>query len=195
MINDNPCKKCRRAGVKLFLKGERCTSVKCALTKRNYQPGQHGQARKKYSEYAIQLSEKQKAKAIYGLREQQFKNYYKKASKSKSSTGERLLQLLELRLDNIVYRLGYAPSRAAARQMVLHGKVKVNNIKVNIPSYILKEKDQVTIFAKIEPLKIDIPLWLKRDPKKIEGSVIKIPLRDEMSDEIDEAKILEFYAR
>lgn len=195
MKKNSVCEKCRKAGVKLFLKGERCFSAKCALVKRSYRAGQHGQKHKKLSEYANQLLEKQKAKAMYGLRERQFKGYFLKASKSRKSTGERLLQMLELRLDNLVYRLGFAPSRAAARQLVSHGHIKVNGRKVDIPSYQVKPNDQIEVASKIQPLKVPVPAWLKRDAKKLSGTLAKLPERENLPSDIDEAKILEFYAR
>ena len=139
------CKLCRAAKEKLFLKGSRCISEKCAVSRRTYGPGQHGQRRRKVSDYGVQLSEKQKAKRIYGVLEKQFKNYFKLAAKTKGKTGETLLQFLERRLDNVIFRLCFAYSRAAARQLVMHDHVCVNNKKVNIPSFLVKEGDIVEV--------------------------------------------------
>ena len=139
------CRQCRREGQKLFLKGERCYSDKCAIDRRNYVPGQHGQSRKKVSEYGLQLRAKQKAKRFYGVLESQFAKYYEMADRKAGMTGENLLRILESRLDNVVYRLGFASSRAEARQLVVHGHYTVNGKKVNIPSYLLKEGDVVSI--------------------------------------------------
>lgn len=192
------CRKCRHEGEKLFLKGERCISPKCAVLKRPYAPGAHGTARQpKLSDYGKQLLVKQKAKAIYGVRETQFRNYYDKASKTKEATGEKLLQLLETRLDNVVFKLGFTSSLRQARQLVGHGKILVNGKKLDIPSYQLREKE------KIEPIKkegfklnaVDLPVWLKLEKGKLIGEIIKIPSRDEIVVNIDEGLIVEFYSR
>lgn len=197
-MNNAVCRKCRREGKKLFLKGEKCFSAKCPFTRRPYAPGSKGVVRGvKLSDYGCQLREKQKAKVIYGLKEQQFRNYYKKAAKIKEATGEKLLQFLERRLDNVVYHLGFASSHRQARQMVSHKKFLVNDKKNNIPSHQLKEKD------KIEPVdkknfklnKSEIPIWLKLDKKNLIGQLIKIPSREEIQTDLEEDLIVEFYSR
>jgi len=191
------CAKCRKFGTKLFLKGDRCITPKCALTRRNYRPGVHGQRpNTRKSEYGFQLLEKQKAKAEYGLRERQFAKTYVRASKSKENTGEELLRLLELRLDNVVYRLGWAVSRREARQLVAHRKILVNNKILNIPSATLKPKDIISPrkIETIKPSKISLPKWLKLEGKE-RAEVIHEPLRAEIDTDLDEQKILEFYSR
>lgn len=202
------CRNCRREGVKLFLKGEKCTN-KCTLVKRNYFPGQHGQSRKraKVSDYAIQLREKQKVKRLYGVLEKQFRNYFAKADRKEGVTGEILLQLLETRLDNVVYRLGFSPSRRQARVLVNHGHFCVNDKKVNIPSYqvrigdkisIRKESSSLKYFKEIMPEQMksaNVPSWLKFDPKKSVGELLNIPARDELDLEIQEQLIVELYSK
>lgn len=195
---DPVCRKCRREGAKLFLKGSRCMGPKCSFTRRSYAPGAHGDVRfSKLSEYGKQLREKQKAKNIYSLRETQFHNYFKKASKNKEATGEVLLQLLEQRLDNVVYRLGFAPSRNSARQIVLHGKIMVNGKKVDIVSSQVKAKDIIEPApkTKLNLLKTEIPTWLELDKKNSRGKVVKLPSREELSSDINEELIVEFYSR
>jgi len=200
------CKLCRREGTKLFLKGFRCTTDKCALTRRSYAPGQHGQRRKKQSDYGIQLREKQKAKRIYGMLEKQFRNYFAMAEKSSGVTGEVLLQLLERRLDNVIFRLLFSPSRQGARQIVLHGSVRVNGKKVNIPSYLVKEGDEIKLTAKeklrkkvkddIEIMKErGIPAWLEADLNDLKGSVKRLPLKADIGEEIQEQLIVELYSK
>lgn len=194
------CEKCRSAGEKLMLKGERCLSSKCAMVKRPYGPGSHGatESRSKKSEYGRQLAEKQRAKEIYGIREAQFRNYITKAEKMTGNTAENLVQLLELRLDNIIYRLGLAVSRAQARQMVSHGLVAVNGKKVNIPSYTTKEKDAILpkYKEKYKEMKIvHFPSWLDFDQKSVQGQVKHIPIREEIDTPINENLIIEFYSR
>jgi len=198
-MNKDKCSICRKFGTKLFLKGQRCLTPKCSLTRRNYPPGIGGPKAKsvRRSEYGHELVEKQKAKAEYGMRERQFSRTFKKAAKDKESTGEELLRLLELRLDNVVYRLGWAASRAQARQTVLHRKIKVNNRIVNIPSMVVKPKDILTPvdksavnFAKITP-----PKWLKQDAKELKGEVLDTPKREEIESDIDVQLIIEFYSR
>lgn len=195
----NPvCRKCRREGIKLFLKGERCDTPKCSFTKRNYAPGIHGNTRsRRPSDYCIQLREKQKARSIYNITERQFKNIFLKAAKSKANTGERLLQLLELRLDNIVFRLGFACSRRAARQLVGHGAIIVNKKKVTIPSYTCKEDDILILNQKERKLSksTELPVWLKLDKGKLTGQILKIPARDNIETNINEQLIIEFYSR
>jgi small subunit ribosomal protein S4 len=192
------CKKCRREGSKLFLKGERCYSAKCAFTRRSYSPGTQGQGKfSKLSEYGKQLREKQKTKRIYGLRETQFVNYFAKASKNKQATGEALIQLLEKRLDNVVYKLGFCVSLAQARQNVTHGLYKVNGKKVNIPSYSVSIKDVIEPITKdtIQLSKNSVPAWLKIDAKKIIGEVISDPTKEDFPKEINFDLIVEFYSR
>ena len=203
------CKLCRREGTKLMLKGEKCLGPKCTMIKRNYIPGQHGLSRRrgKPSDYLLQLREKQKVKRTYGVLEAQFRNYFEKADKKQGVTGEILLQLLELRLDNIVYRLGFAPSRKMARQLVGHDHLTVNGKKVNIPSYqvkagdkitFIKESEQSSYYKEILPnaiVKDSSPSWLKLDTKKVQGELISIPTREELDPEINEQLIVELYSK
>jgi len=200
------CKLCRREGVKLFLKGTRCTTDKCALARRAYAPGQHGQKRKKLSGYGLQLREKQKAKRIYGILERQFRHYFHIAESSKGVTGEVLLQLLERRLDNVIFRLTFATSRQAARQIVRHGFVLVNKRKVNIPSFSVKEEDVIEIKPKdklkkkikdnIELTKErGIPSWLEADTAKLTGRVNRLPIKTDVGDVIQESLIVELYSK
>lgn len=193
------CKKCRREGIKLIIKGERCLSPKCAMTKKGYGPGDHGQGfRSKVSEYGKQLREKQKARRIYGIRETQFANYVKHAQKSTGSKTENLMRLLETRLDNIVYRLGFAPSRAAARQLVSHGFFRVNDGRVTIPSYRVKPLDMIT--PKKHKLFAELSLgnnvsWLESNSKKLSATVKHLPSREEIDTPVNENLIIEFYSR
>lgn len=193
------CKICRREGQKLFLKGEKCSSPKCPFTRRSYAPGQHGQVAKKISDYGIQLREKQKAKRIYGISERQFKNYFKVASKKAGDTEEILFQLLERRLDNVIYRLGFAPSRRAARQAISHGHFLVNQKKVNIPSYLIKKNDKIEFVKKPTNLQLkkeeEIPSWLKLDKSKLVGQCLSFPTKKELEGNIDMAQIIEFYSK
>jgi small subunit ribosomal protein S4 len=203
------CRQCRREGVKLFLKGEKCQGAKCTLIKRNYVPGQHGLSRRrgKPSDYSSQLREKQKVKRIYGVLETQFRNYFEKADHKQGVTGEILLQLLETRLDNVVYRLGFAPSRKQARQLVSHAHFTVNGKKVNIPSYQLKIGDKVAVikeseadryFKEVLPneiAKVTTPIWLKLDAKKLTGELTAIPARIDLDPEINEQLIVELYSK
>lgn len=200
------CKLCRREGEKLFLKGDRCYMEKCALSKRAYAPGQHGQRRKKLSEYGVQLREKQKARRFYGVLERQFRNYFEMASKRKGITGVNLLQILESRFDNVIYRLGFAPSRAQSRQLVNHGHFNVNGQKVNIASYLLKPGDLITIDETskkltrfknfVESLQSrPIPEWLSLDTENIVGKVVKLPSREEIDLPIQEHLIIELYSK
>lgn len=194
------CRDCRRAGDKLFLKGDRCATQKCAVTRRKYPPGQHGAAVIRLTEYGKRLREKQKARKIYCLTERQFRKYFEMASRKTGVTGEQLLQMLELRLDNVVYRLGFAPSRQAARQMVRHGQVRVNDRKVNIPSYQAKLNDLVSLKPKAlekvtEKLKeFTPPSWLSHLENFV-GKVNRLPLRDDTERLIDEPLIVEYYSR
>ena len=204
---DESCRVCRREGEKLFLKGSRCYTDKCAITRRAYGPGQHGQKRKKQSEYGMQLREKQKAKAFYGVLESQFRKYFEEAARSKEITGLRLLQILESRLDNVVYRLGLATSRAQARQIVRHGHITVNGGKVNIPSYLTKVGDVVTVKeadrnseqfkAIVEATENGrpVPTWLESDLGNRNGKVVALPSRDEIDLSVQEHLIVELYSK
>lgn len=199
------CRQCRREGVKLFLKGDRCLSSKCALEKRPTFPGQHGTTRKKSSEYAIQLREKQKTKRIYGLCEKQFRGYFEKAEKLRGITGENMLVLLERRLDNVVFKLGLAQSRAQARQIVNHGLISVNGGCVNIPSYLIKKNDVIsvkenkldkTIFKDIKEGKtLGLPKWLTFDNATLSGKIVELPERADVEQNIEEHLIVELYSK
>lgn len=201
---DAKCRLCRREGAKLFLKAERCLGNKCPLEKKGaLPPGQHGQkGRKKMSEYGLRLREKQKAKRIYGVLEKQFKHYFEMAAKKKEATGEALLVFLERRLDNVLYRLGFAPSRIVARQIISHKHVFVNGKKINIVSYLVKPEDTISlsskamempIIKKILESKIKPPAWL--DKKAAVGKVLRYPKREEIENDINEQLIVEFYSR
>lgn len=201
---DASCRLCRREGQKLFLKGERCYSPKCAIEKRNYAPGQHGQSRKKMSEYGLQLREKQKAKRFYGILETQFRNYFDKAAKKKGITGDNLLVILETRLDNVVFRMGFASSRKEARQLVRHGHFTVNGKKENIPSFAVKAGDFIKVkekstispkFKEIKDMSISVPLWITVDVEKLEGKVIAMPRREDIDTPIAEHLIVELYSK
>lgn len=201
---DANCRLCRREGQKLFLKGERCYSTKCAMEKRNFPPGQHGQSRKKVSEYGTQLREKQKTKRFYGLQETQFRNLFDKAVKKKGITGENLLILLETRLDNVVFRLGFGSSRKESRQLVTHGHFLVNGKKVDIPSYtvsagdVIKVKEKSTAspkFKEIKEMTISVPSWMTVDTEKLEGKVIALPTREEIDTAVSEYLIVELYSK
>ena len=188
---DEQCRICRREGQKLFLKGSRCYTDKCSISRRNYAPGQNGQKRKKLSEYGTQLREKQKTKAFYGVGEKQFRKYFELASKTRGKTGEVLLQLLESRLDNVVYRLGFGSSRAQARMLVTHGAFEVNGKKVDIASYLVKpgdviavreiRKDNGTIKNNIEEnASRPVPEWLEKDAEKLSGKVVRLAAREDI---------------
>jgi small subunit ribosomal protein S4 len=201
------CRLCRREGIKLFLKGERCETAKCAIEKRAYAPGQHGQGRRgKFSEYGTQLREKQKVKRIYGVLEKPFRNYFAVADRKKGITGENLLETLELRFDNVIFRLGLAPSRSAARQMVRHGHFYINGKKVDVPSYILSQGDTITsnprktekapIKKALETMKNrTLPHWLAYDFENKQALVQAIPVRDDITIPIQEQLIVELYSR
>ena len=198
------CRLCRREGTKLFLKGERCTSKKCAMEKRVGAPGMHPTTRKKPSEYLIQLREKQKVKRAYGLLEKQFRGYYDEAARMKGKTGEVMLSLLERRLDNVVYRLGLGASRSMARQIVNHTHILVNGKVVNIPSYQIKVGDVISVkeksskselFAGIKESRVIVPKWLEFEPAKITGKVIALPARDDIDLTIAEHYIIERYSK
>lgn len=203
---DAKCRLCRREGGKLFLKGDKCFSDKCPVEKRSYAPGQHGQRRGRTSDYGVQLREKQKVRRIYGVLEGQFRRYYEQADRSKGVTGEILLQLLERRLDNIVYRMGFGASRAEARQVVRHNQVMVNGRRVNIPSYQVKAGDVVEIAEKAkEQLRIKaaleategrgFPEWIDVDSKALRGTVKALPVRTDLPAEINEHLIVELYSK
>ena len=200
------CKLCRREGEKLFLKGERCYSDKCSVSRRNYVPGQHGKGRKKTSEYGLQLRMKQKARRYYGILEGQFRHYFEMAERKQGVTGENLLRILESRLDNVVYRLGWACSRAEARQLVVHGHFTVNGKKVDIPSYLLREGETVAISAKSkDSVKIQsvlesnsgrpVPAWLDLNREALEAKVVNLPAREEIDFPIEEQLIVELYSK
>ncbi len=200
---DEQCRICRREGQKLFLKGTRCFTDKCSIARRNYAPGQHGQKRAKLSEYGTQLREKQKTKSYYGVGEKQFRGYFEMASNKKGVTGENLLQILESRLDNVVYRLGFGTSRAQARQLVNHGQFEVNGKKVDIPSYLVKagdvitvrenKKDNVTIKANIENAR-PVPAWLELNNETLSGKVVRLASREDVDIAIEEHLIVEHYS-
>ncbi len=200
------CRQCRREGGKLFLKGEKCFTSKCAVENRPTPPGQHGQRRQRLSDYALQLREKQKLRRIYGILEQQFRNYYKEAARLKGSTGDNLLQLLECRLDNVVYRMGFAASRSEARQLVRHKGVTVNGRKVNVPSFQVSASDVIALNDKSRnQLRIQSALelaqqrgisdWLEVDAKKMEGVFKSVPERSELPPDINEHLVVELYSK
>ncbi|MEN3045260.1 MAG: 30S ribosomal protein S4 [Candidatus Hydrothermales bacterium] len=201
------CRLCRREGMQLFLKGERCFTDKCSLKRRPYPPGIHGPVKKpRLSIYGLQLREKQKAKRIYGVMEKQFKRYFEIARKMPGNTGENLLSILERRLDNVVFRLGFAISRSQARQMVSHGNVLVNGRKVDIPSYLVKEGDLIKIKEKLKdnPFlryalqrreRSPLPDWLYFNPEKLEGKILRLPQRKDVTYPIQENLIVELYSK
>lgn len=203
---DEQCRICRREGQKLFLKGERCFSDKCSVSRRNYGPGQHGQKKAKLSEYGTQLREKQKTKSFYGVGEKQFRRYFEMASNKKGITGENLLQILESRLDNVVYRFGIGSSRAQARQIVNHGLIDVNGKKVDIASYLVKAGDIITI-REIKQnkgiIKINeeansgrpVPTWLEKDANKLGGKVLRLATREDIDLPVQEHLIVELYSK
>lgn len=203
---DEQCRICRREGQKLFLKGSRCYSDKCSVSRRNYAPGEHGQKRAKLSEYGTQLREKQKTKSYYGVGEKQFRKYFQMASNKKGITGEVLLQILESRLDNVVYRLGYGSSRAQARQLVNHGHFEVNGKKVDIASYLVKpgdviavreiRKDNKIIKANVEENAArPVPAWLEKDIENLSGKVITLASREDVDLPVKEHLIVELYSK
>jgi small subunit ribosomal protein S4 len=198
------CKLCRREGQKLFLKGERCLTDKCAIERRNYPPGDHGRGRSRHSEYRLQLREKQKAKRYYGVLEKQFRNYYAKASGQAGVTGENLLRLLETRFDNTLVRLGFAGSRRQARQLIRHGHWTVNGRRVDIPSYQLRPDDVITLKAGsgAEPVIRDateltsaVPAWLQADHDGLTAKVLRLPERQEIATPVQEQLIVELYSK
>ena len=203
---DEQCRICRREGQKLFLKGSRCYSDKCSISRRNYAPGQHGQKRAKLSEYGTQLREKQKTKSYYGVGEKQFRGYFEMVSNKKGITGENLLQILESRLDNVVYRLGFGASRAQARQLVNHGQFAVNGQRVDIPSYLVKAGDVITvrenkkengaIKANIEANSArPVPAWLELNNETLSGKVVRLASREDVDIPVEEHLIVELYSK
>ncbi len=198
------CRLCRREGGKLFLKGEKCYNGKCPFENRPTPPGAHGLGRKKVSEYGQQLREKQKVKRIYGVQEGQFRSYYEKADRMKGITGENMLSLLERRLDNVIFRMGIGVSRAQARQLVNHGHFVVNGKKVNVPSYIVKVGDVVSVkenktsnkyFEAVKANKVTTPKWLEFDPEKLQGKILALPVREDIDSQISEHMIVELYSK
>ena len=200
------CRLCRREGIKLFLKGDRCYSDKCGVEKRPYPPGQAGKKRPRDSEYRVQLREKQRTKRIYGLLEKQFRGYYVIASAQKGITGENLLRILESRLDNVVYRLGFAKSRDEARQIVRHGHITINGKRVDIPSYRVRPDEVVAIAEKSRDLiviktalisseKIEVPGWLEVDIEKLQGKILSLPSREQIDAPVREQLIVELYSK
>jgi len=200
------CRLCRREKDKLYLKGDRCYSDKCAVVRHAYPPGEHGQARQKFSEYGMQLREKQKARRIYGVMERQFRRYFKEADRRRGVTGEILIQILESRLDNVAYRLGLGRSRAEARQLINHGHFEVNGRKVDIPSYLIKVGDVIAVREnrKSKPVFKEISEdrgqqgtvdWLEVDHEKLQGQVLRMPQRDEIDVPVTEHLIVELYSR
>ena len=201
---DAKCRLCRREGMKLFLKGARCFTDKCAIERRNYPPGQHGLNRGKLTPFGIQLREKQKAKRIYGVLEGQFRRYFHEAEREKGVTGENLLRLLELRLDNVVYRLGFAASRRESRQMVAHGHFSVNGRKVSVPSFLVKVGDAVALRGSKYEARVDdnmnagrgaVPQWLEVDAGGRRGVVRGLPLREDIQIPVSEQLIVELYSK
>ena len=200
------CRLCRREGIKLFLKGDRCYSAKCAVERRPYPPGMAGRKRLRDSEYRVQLREKQKAKRIYGILEKQFRGYYRLASQSSGITGENLLRILETRLDNVVYRLGFAASRDEARQLIRHRHFTVNGNVVTIPSYRVRQGDVVAVSEKakdfsvikvaiLSSAKIEVPGWLEVDVEHLSGKVLSMPVRDQIDLPVREQLIVELYSK
>ena len=200
------CRLCRREGAKLFLKGDRCYTVKCAMERRAYAPGEAGRKRVKENEYLLQLREKQKTKRIYGVLEKQFRAYYDIASRKQGVTGENLLTILESRLDNVVYRLGFAKSRAEARQQVRHGHIHVNGRRVDIPSFRVRPGDLISVAPKAKEMlviksalisneRVQVPAWLEVDIEKLQGSVLSLPQRDQIDLDIREQLIVELYSK
>lgn len=198
------CRQCRREGCKLFLKGERCTSKKCAFERRPSLPGQHGSARKRVTEYGLQLREKQKVKRAYGILEKQFRRYYEEAVRMKGVTGENMLSLIERRLDNVVYRMGIGSSRAESRQIVNHGHITVNGKRVNVPSFIVKvgdvievkeNKRELEMFKQLKGMKIVMPKWLEFNSETLKGKILALPTREDIDLGIKEHLIIELYSR
>ena len=201
------CRQCRREGQKLFLKGDRCYTGKCAMECRSGNPGQHGQGRSKNSEYGLQLREKQKAKRYYGVLEKQFRSYYELAERRPGQAGQNLLAILESRLDNVIYRLGFAMSRAEARQLVTHGHFTVNGQRVDIPSFLVKVGDVIEVREKSrssvkfkrllgeDAVVVNVPKWLDRDKNTLQGKVVAMPQRDDIDFPVEEHLIVELYSK
>ena len=204
-VVESSCKLCRREGMKLFLKGERCYLDKCSYERRSYPPGQAGQRRLKFSEFALQLREKQKARRYYGVLEGQFRKYYHNANRAKGDTGLNLLRQLEMRFDNVIYTLGYASSRREARQLISHNHFSINSKRANIPSAVLRVGDKISVAEKKRNAKIlagiesskkrELPSWLKNQQDKFEGEVKELPSREQVSLQVEENMIVEFYSR
>lgn len=205
-INGSVCKLCRREGMKLFLKGQRCFSEKCAINRRNYPPGQHTRPPRKNSEYCLQLREKQKAKRIYGVLEKQFMNLFRRAERQKGNTGANLLILLERRLDNVVLNLGLASSRFHSRQLIAHGHIRVNGRRMTIPSYLIRENDTISVSAKdkirkktTETIELNkgqpVPDWLEASPAELTGKVRHLPRREDVPHPINEQLIIELCSK
>jgi small subunit ribosomal protein S4 len=203
---DPVCKLCRREGLKLFLKGDRCFTLKCAIEKRNYPPGEHGQRRSKPSEYGLQLREKQKMKRIYGIHETQFRNYFEMAERQRGITGENLVRLLEQRLDNVVHRLGLGASRAQARMLIGHGHIRVNGRRVTIPAYLVRAGDVVEVSPASrdrEAIKIAlegakkrrVPSWLELDAANFKGTVRSLPSKEETAIPVQEQLVVALYSK
>lgn len=203
---ESACRLCRREGLKLFLKGDRCYSEKCAFERRSYAPGEHGQIRKKHSDYGVQLRAKQKLKRMYGLLEKQFRGYFEKADRQKGITGTNLLLFLERRLDNMVFRMGFANSRDEARQLVRHNHFLVSGKPVNIPSYLLKVGDEIQVresSRKVERIqealetvaRRGVPSWLELDKDNFKGTVKILPVRDELTMPVQEQLVVELYSK
>ena len=198
------CKQCRREGVKLFLKGERCLTDKCGVERRNYPPGDHGRGRSRHSEYRLQLREKQKARRYYGVLEKQFRNYYARASRQEGVTGANLLRLLESRFDNILVRLGFAASRRQARQLIRHGHWAINGKRVDIPSYQVRSDDVITlkpgssaeqVIRDATELTAVVPPWLQADHDGLTAKVLRLPEREEIATPVQEQLIVELYSK
>ncbi len=203
---DAKCRKCRREGLKLFLKGDRCYTDKCAIERRAYAPGQHGERRRKMTEYGNQLREKQRAKQMYGVLERQFRKYFRTADAMKGVTGENLLVVLERRLDNMVYRMGFARSRDQGRQLVMHGHFKVNGRTVNIPSYLVRQGDTISVHENSRALtaitesmeavdRRGVPEWLMLEKEAFQGKVMAYPSRDQLTMPLNEQLIVELYSK
>ena len=201
------CRMCRRAGMKLFIKGARCYTDRCAIERRSYAPGEHGKTRRmKETNYGVQLREKQKVRRMYGVLERQFRNYFEKAAESKGVTGEVLLQMLERRLDNVVYRIGFAANRSQARQLVRHGHLLVNGRKVDIPSFLVKQGDEVMVREKSRKLSVILnslearkgqtaPEWLELSPERLAGRILNVPSRGAIATPVNEQLIVELYSK
>jgi small subunit ribosomal protein S4 len=200
------CKQCRREGMKLYLKGERCLTDKCGVERRSYPPGEHGRGRQKQSEYRLQLREKQKARRFYGVLEKQFRSYYDKASRAPGVTGENLLRLLETRFDNVLVRLGFAASRRQARQLILHGHWTINGRRVNIPSYQVRPEDIIAlkgtssngaqqVIRDATELTAVVPAWLQADHDGLTAKVLRLPERTEIDTPVQEQLIVELYSK